>query len=829
MCIVRDKKVSKNIRRKIYDTVKKMSLIIMVIALSFTGISVGDMEIIGEKVMAATTPKYGTSGKWAYHILQDSKNKKTVEIALKSQAKKLDKKLTIPSTLKINKKTYTVTKIADSGFYECYCDDCLKKEKTTLAKAFGSDEYEGGHNAECNEVVIPTTIETIGEFAFYEVYTVTFKDKSKLKTIGECAFGSTSIKKITIPASVEKIEDDAFDSCQELNSITFEKGSKLKTIGECAFYETSIKNITIPKSVTTIKDEAFAYCNLSSITFETEKSIKLGDNVFVLNPISKVYVENYDVYNIVQNNLINMDPEGYYYYLYEEDYTDGDSIKPIYFYSAKTRLIINGKYMGDVAVGKNYNKTINLNNYLPKSKTGQHLEGVVCDRLLGIYYDGTQGYYKLTDSSSSADESKIISYGYPYMDVKAKYAENEYSIMSTGFEVIKDRSPSYKNGDIITYKVKYNDQFTVNPYPTDKKFQRTGFYIDGYVFKGDDQEKIVKASDKASRLTAIHDSTVVVSLAYKPIKYDIVYDGNNARVDIDNEKCEYNKITKITTEIPERKGYKFLGWSEDKSGNDKIYKSGQQVKNLTTVNGDKVTLYAIWEKGLINMYFDANGGVVSQNSMKVAYESTIGIKLPEPEREGYNFVGWTMGKNGGTKVDSSYYVNLMQDFTIYAQWEEQEYEITFDANGGETNISKKKVLFEESIGVLPKPTRDGYKFEGWYTTRDGGNKVSSSTIVQKKVTYYAHWIQKTKQIKVKIKPPNGRKVSGYQIRYSKNGVEVFNETKPATLMNYISLTINGAKDGDVYEIKARYYVMKKGKKKWSKETVKRVNITKTGN
>jgi uncharacterized repeat protein (TIGR02543 family) len=40
---------------------------------------------------------------------------------------------------------------------------------------------------------------------------------------------------------------------------------------------------------------------------------------------------------------------------------------------------------------------------------------------------------------------------------------------------------------------------------------------------------------------------------------------------------------------------------------------------------------------------------------------------------------------------------------------------------------------------LATPKRSGYKFQGWYTAKIGGKKITQGTRVTKDVTFYAHW------------------------------------------------------------------------------------------
>lgn len=78
--------------------------------------------------------------------------------------------------------------------------------------------------------------------------------------IGPGAFEYDSMSTVVIPGSVEVIDDDAFQSCNNLTSVTMTDG--LKKIGESAFYDCDdLTTITIPGSVTEIGRDAFYSCN----------------------------------------------------------------------------------------------------------------------------------------------------------------------------------------------------------------------------------------------------------------------------------------------------------------------------------------------------------------------------------------------------------------------------------------------------------------------------------------------------------------------------------------------------------------------------------------
>ncbi len=79
--------------------------------------------------------------------------------------------------------------------------------------------------------------------------------------------------------------------------------------------------------------------------------------------------------------------------------------------------------------------------------------------------------------------------------------------------------------------------------------------------------------------------------------------------------------------------------------------------------------------------------------------------------------------------------------TEYTRYLAGTYTLTFDANGGSVSETQKTVYYGEVIGSLPSPTRTGYAFEGWYTAKTGGTKITSTTVstFDANTTVYAHW------------------------------------------------------------------------------------------
>lgn len=120
--------------------------------------------------------------------------------------------------------------------------------------------------------------------------------------------------------------------------------------------------------------------------------------------------------------------------------------------------------------------------------------------------------------------------------------------------------------------------------------------------------------------------------------------------------------------------------------------------------------------------------------------------------------------------------------------------VTLNVNGEGAKCSKKLLLVKKNstYGALPTPTRSGYDFDGWYTAKEKGSKVTAKTKVttSKAHTLYAHW----KEIEAKT----------YTITFDGNG------------------------DGDSVELSSTEMTVKEGGKYESMPSAKREKYKFTG-
>lgn len=186
---------------------------------------------------------------------------------------------------------------------------------------------------------------------------------------------------------------------------------------------------------------------------------------------------------------------------------------------------------------------------------------------------------------------------------------------------------------------------------------------------------------------------------------------------------------------PVRKGYTFTGWKE-KNNFDNYY---ADLGDWSRVHYS-MTAVANWRKNKYSISYEYNGGTkIGERDNPTSYTVTSSITLAAPGRTGYKFEGWYTDKNYKNKITKI--SGRTGNLKLYAKWSARRYQVTFDARGGSRVNEKIKAVYNSKFGKLPSSKRKGYKFEGWFTKKQGGAKITAKTKVNitRNITLYAHW------------------------------------------------------------------------------------------
>lgn len=155
-------------------------------------------------------------------------------------------------------------------------------------------------------------------------------------------------------------------------------------------------------------------------------------------------------------------------------------------------------------------------------------------------------------------------------------------------------------------------------------------------------------------------------------------------------------------------------------------------------------------KPKIKVTLNANGGKCSTKFVQVEKGGTY-AGLPTPTRDGYDFDGWYTDKEKGKEVTAQTKVTDDKAHTLYAHWKKQKaptVTVTFDPYRSDAEFTSGEETMQVQVGshygTLPKVACEGYEFEGWFTEKKEGTKVTSKTRVSETGdhTLYAHWTRK---------------------------------------------------------------------------------------
>ena len=255
---------------------------------------------------------------------------------------------------------------------------------------------------------------------------------------------------------------------------------------------------------------------------------------------------------------------------------------------------------------------------------------------------------------------------------------------------------------------------------------------------------------------------------------------------------------------PSRTGYTFMGWASSSTATTAEWQPGGTL----SVEGAR-TLYAIWQAKTYTIIYNSNGGSGTMANSTATYDQNFITRENAFIKTGYTFNGWKSKSNpsdtqytsedwglnapGVYESGKSQKWSITGDRYLYAQWNINSYTLTVNAGEGiipntsgwtvSGNIATKIILYNNTFGNLPTPTRAGYTFLGWFTAELDGTEVTSNTLMGAANTnIYAHW-----------------RVAQYTVKYLINGgsgtispdIVTFAPTESITLNSTNGLTKQG--------------------------------------
>ena len=194
---------------------------------------------------------------------------------------------------------------------------------------------------------------------------------------------------------------------------------------------------------------------------------------------------------------------------------------------------------------------------------------------------------------------------------------------------------------------------------------------EGYTFKGWDAEvpATIPAADKT------------FTAQWQINQYTMTFKLENGEADVVKTQ---DYATALTAPEPTKEGYTFKGWDAEVPA---------------TIPAADKTFTAQWQINQYTMTFKLENG---EADVVKTQDYATALTAPEPTKEGYTFKGW----------DAEVPATIpAADKTFTAQWQINQYTMTFKLENGEADVVKKQDYATEL--TAPEPTKEGYTFKGW--------------------------------------------------------------------------------------------------------------------
>ena len=201
--------------------------------------------------------------------------------------------------------------------------------------------------------------------------------------------------------------------------------------------------------------------------------------------------------------------------------------------------------------------------------------------------------------------------------------------------------------------------------------------------------------------------------------------------------------TMISLTATPDKGYHLKEWQVESPAGLVI------TNNKFTMPDTNVAIKAIFEEDAppapteftITVKTDGNGTASASHAKAVVGTE---IRLTATPNKGYHFKEWQVISGGVTIKDDKFLmpndnVEVKAIFEKDAPPAPTEFIVTFDGNGGTPSVGSMTTT-NQKLTSLPSASRSGsYSFDGWYTEKSGGTKITTATIFSANTTVYAHW------------------------------------------------------------------------------------------
>jgi len=288
---------------------------------------------------------------------------------------------------------------------------------------------------------------------------------------------------------------------------------------------------------------------------------------------------------------------------------------------------------------------------------------------------------------------------------------------------------------------------------------KTGYTFVGWTY-GTDATAYVPGTTAYSTI-AVNDDVYEITLdaKWKANTYTVKFDSNGGTGTLADQMLTYDAEEALSANTFSNPGRIFAGWAQSSTATTPDFEDGEsKVFNLSSTQGDTVTLFAVWAEKTYKVVYDTLGGTAIADRTNVKWDTTgldtDGTTVYAPTKTGFNFSGWTYGPSATEYTTTTSYSTVAGDdenvttVTLVAVWKNKVYHVVFDDGftpevagvdvwsndpsatttddfaryQSDTTSTDNNIAWDQA-GWLPMqigdataaliPTRAGYDFAGW--------------------------------------------------------------------------------------------------------------------
>lgn len=518
-------------------------------------------------------------------------------------------------------------------------------------------------------------------------------------SIGTAFRQKTALTSIVIPSTVQRIENNAFNSCSLLISVTLSEG--LTYIGDNAFGScTVLPSITIPSTITSMGKSSFRNCsNLKKIVWNAKHCVDFAST------------ENAPF--CMQHTWGNWSNVYYYYNTHTTTVLFGEEVEyiPAYLFSnfsGLSTLVLpdNVKEIGEYAFSCFYTKGEGESNKVNDVSLTSVTFGT------GLEVIGKNAFYYRTKLSSITIPDKCTAIG------------------ASAFEGCSGLSTITFGKNIATIGNKVFDSSIIN---TINIYATTPPVITKEVFPNISDLMAITLNVRSKALDAYKSAAVWKDMYVQAMENDIrtftlsVSSADESK-GTTTQGGAYDEDSEILIYAAAKDGYKFSKWNDDNTDNPRTVK---MIGNLSFVAYFDpfvpVPTYTITTSANAVEGSVVGGGV---------YESGAQITLAAVGNTGYHFTQWT---DGNTTNPRQITVTSNGLFTAQFAKDPAKYTLTTSSTNASQGSAYGQGKYEEGTSVaIFAVANDGYHFTQWH---DGNTENPRTVTVSTDAMYFANFAQ----------------------------------------------------------------------------------------